>query len=79
MSRSFNVNGDDGRFVRVSGEAQRETGIPRKLIYAAARQGKITIYKLKGGGRISWVRLQCLKALAEEVFEPSDRPPLTEH
>jgi hypothetical protein len=56
----------------VSGEAQALTGIDAKTIYDEAAKGNITIYKLKEG-RLNYVKLRCLKGLAEDLFHPRSK------
>jgi hypothetical protein len=60
---------DDNRFVRVSSEAEQESGLTAKVIYSEAAKGNITIYK-RHGGRLNYVKERCLKALAKGLFEP---------
>jgi hypothetical protein len=70
---------DNDRFIRVSNEAERESGVPAKHIYAAEREGNITIYKINGG-RLNYVKVQCLKRLAKDLFQPrSKKRPATTH
>ena len=63
---------DNDRFIRVSNEAERESGVPAKHIYAAEREGNITIYKINGG-RLNYVKEKCLKRLAEDLFQPRSK------
>jgi hypothetical protein len=63
---------DSDRFIRVNNEAERESGVPAKHIYAAEREGNITIYKISGG-RLNYVKEQCLKRLAKDLFQPRSK------
>ena len=63
---------DSDRFLRVRNEAESESGVPAKRIYAAEREGNITIYRISGG-RLNYVKEQCLKRLAKDLFRPRSK------